>query len=321
MKRNFTLITLFMSMIFALHAQVQEIYVSPQGDDNADGSALTPVRTLSHALQISGDDGTIIRMSSGNYNEAGPLELRSNLTIEGGFDGSWQPDSVGTHITVQHIEYVGDYSQKIGLRSDNDTNWTLRRLSLAVLSATEAERSSSGKGATVYALYIAGNSSGNKLEECHLESGNGGDGLAGQSGTAGSSGSNGTSGGDGGLSPVTNSGDEEGTGGSGAGSGLRGGGAGGDGGEGGEGFGYSGDAGSRGVTGGNGSGGAGGSGGSSVSAGHNGQNGSMGSTGPNGTLTEAHPTYTWTEYFIPADRGNNGSDGFGGGGGGGGSGG
>ncbi|MCR5114607.1 MAG: DUF1565 domain-containing protein, partial [Bacteroidales bacterium] len=233
MNKRFTTFLMLILAVLTATAQEHAIYVKPQGDDNADGSMAAPVRTLSRALAMVDDSTTHIYMAAGTYTESQTLELRSNLTIEGGYDGNtWQVGTSPTNLSVSSIEYVSDYSHKMAFRSASDTNWTLRRLTIVVPSATDAERSSSGKGATVYGIHVSGASTGNRVVDCQIVVGNGGNGVIGSPGTAGVNGNNGTSGGDGGLSEWTNDGDSEGIGGSAVGSGNRAGGRGGDGGEG-----------------------------------------------------------------------------------------
>ncbi|MBP5557304.1 MAG: DUF1565 domain-containing protein, partial [Bacteroidales bacterium] len=292
----------------------QILYVAPQGDDAADGSATAPLRTIARALALADDNGTVIRVASGSYAESQTLDLRSNLTIEGGLDATtWQPDGLATTITVDALQSVLDYNQKIAFRSMGVNHWTLIRLRMAVASATAADRAYSGKGASTYVLLINGDADGNQLIDCELLCGNGGDGISGTTGAAGASGNNGSSGGDGGLSEWTNDGDDEGIGGSAVGSGVRTGGRGGNGGEGSVTHSQGGYSGVTGTTGGNGSGGTGGYGGSGGSAGHTGSVGGTGSNGANGVTPTTPVTYTWGYYFIPAAQGLSGTDGAGGG--------
>ena len=171
MKKQITLIfSLLLSVLFA-SAQDIQLYVSPSGDDSAEGTAEQPLQSIGHALELVGDNSTAhIFMASGMYIEYQTLDLHSNLVIEGGLNEStWLPDSNGTtEIFINTVEFVGDYSQKIGFRSDNDTNWTLRRLNITVASATASDRASSGKGATVYVIHISGSATGNEIVDCSL---------------------------------------------------------------------------------------------------------------------------------------------------------
>ena len=236
MKR-FLLLTFFCALAIAAVAQDIHLYVSPSGDDTAEGTPEQPVRTLSRALEILGDSTAAhIFMASGSYTESHTLELCSNLTIEGGLnDSTWTVDSNGsTDLYINTVEFVGDYSQKIGFRSDNDTNWTLQRLNITVASATDADRASSGKGATIYVLHISGNASGNRVLDCHLTAGDGGNGISGNNGANGNNGIDGTEGGQGRIAPADDLWDygslNPGIGGAAVGTGVRTGGTGGDGG-------------------------------------------------------------------------------------------
>lgn len=81
-KVSFLFFVMFCSVL-PLWAQ-REIYVSVQGDDAAEGTAVAPVRTIAHALELADDSGSVIRIAYGSYTETVTLELRSNLTMEGG---------------------------------------------------------------------------------------------------------------------------------------------------------------------------------------------------------------------------------------------
>lgn len=322
MRRVYLLIMFLVALTVTSQAQELNLYVSPLGNDAAEGSSSAPLRTVGRALELANDSATHIFVAGGSYTESHTLELRSNLTIEGSLnDSTWQPGSESSNILINTVEYVDDYSHKIGFRSDNDTNWLLKGINITVAAATDADRASSGKGATVYALHISGSAGGNQILDCELTAGNGGNGLNGNNGAAGTAGANGTGGGDGGLSPLTNSGTEVGTGGAASGSGARAGGRGGNGGAGGEGNENNGNGGNSGMTGGNGAGGNGGNGGGTTSPGQDGAAGAAGANGSNGTTVASGNSFEWLHYFVPAATGNNGTDGTGGGGGGGGAGG
>lgn len=316
------LLLLFITLGAVVGSRAQNLYVSPSGNDAAEGTATSPLRTIGRALSLANDSATHIFVAEGNYTENATLELHSNLVVEGGLnDSTWQMGSNATFLTINTIEYVGNYSHKIGLRSENDTNWLLLRMNITVAAATDADRAASGKGATVYVIHVSGNAAGNRIVDCQLTAGNGGNGLNGSNGVAGTSGNNGSEGGNGGLSPLTNSGTDVGTGGSASGSGLRAGGKGGNGGAGGEGNENNGNSGQNGLSGGNGTGGTGGVGGGTTAPSHDGAAGATGSNGNNGVTIPSGNTYAWLLYFVPAETGNAGTDGAGGGGGGGGAGG
>ena len=146
MKRFFLVFSLLF-LTLAGPAQELNLYVSPAGDDAAEGSSAAPLRSIARALELANDSATHIFVAGGDYSENHTLELRSNLTIEGGLnDSTWRPGTSPTLLTINTVEQVNDYAHKIGLRSDNDTNWLLQRLTVTVASATDADRAPSGKG-------------------------------------------------------------------------------------------------------------------------------------------------------------------------------
>lgn len=307
---------------------LNRIYVAPEpiGSDENVGTATGPVATLKRALTFANPDSAYhILLAAGTYQEQGEIRLMSNIIIDGSYTPSDSSDWVKTAdssiIIVNSIEYLGDWSQKIGFRSMSDTNWLLKDIVIQIPSATIHERATSGKGASVYGMYITGNNTNNRLENCLIDVGNGGDGLDGTLGVNGTDGNAGTVGGEGGLTPSENNGTMVGQGGGAIGTGNRAGGQGGDGSAGGVGYhGESVDA-TDGIQGGFNNGGNGGLGGEGVSYTQDGKIGDLGLDGADGYTQLLQETYVWSAYFVPANQGGSGTDGFGGGGGGGGSGG
>lgn len=319
----------FFSLFFFFYVSTLQaqgtLYVSTTGNDGNSGTSSAPLKSVYQALVKAATDMSIenIYVASGTYNEISILELRSNLRIEGSFNaGTWSKSASPTTININSIETVDNaVKHKMGFRSTNDTNWILQDLVITLPSATAGERASSGRGASVYGIYITGKASGNQLINCSITVGNGGSGADGSSGTSGANGNNGSNGTRGGCANANGQG---GGGGGAVGSGNRTGGAGGSGSRGGDGGLLSGSvsgAGGNGSRGGNNNGGLGGTGGPASASGSNGNIGEVGKNGANGTLTAIFPTSQWGIYFTPANQGATGGDGYGGGGGGGGSGG
>ncbi|MFJ9902269.1 fibronectin type III domain-containing protein [Streptomyces sp. NPDC101152] len=77
-------------------AATSDLYVSPVGDDHADGSARHPVRTLRHARDLVRARAAHLRsdltvhLASGTYRQSGPLVLDARDSGSGGHQVIWQ---------------------------------------------------------------------------------------------------------------------------------------------------------------------------------------------------------------------------------------
>ncbi|MCF0207147.1 MAG: DUF1565 domain-containing protein, partial [Bacteroidales bacterium] len=85
------------------------IYVSTSGNDSNTGSSTQPVKTLKKALELAAAanptsaNKALIRMESGTYNTDAPIDLISNVIIDGGYtanttSGVWSKSATMTTI-------------------------------------------------------------------------------------------------------------------------------------------------------------------------------------------------------------------------------
>lgn len=329
------------------------IYVSPSGVNGNQGSASSPVRTLTGAggalSKVSGSLSNI-RMLNGAYAEAAKVVIPSNVVIDGGYtidaSNNWTKTSnSSTNITCSYNEYINtNVEHIIGFSSVGTSNWKLIDLNITTSAAT-GNISGTRNGKSNYAVYING-ASNYEIIRCNITSGNASAGL-GRNNVAGTAfnGSNGSQGAIGNVGPGGNSscgydggvsGANGGSGGAGGANATRIGGSAGSGGAGGKG-GYGRDdngdgcwgSGCRGGQGANGAsvtgctGGGGGLGSLSDNGNNNtptgdpGGTGGTGSAGNNGTNGTAAHSGGW---YVPGwgSNGTAGTAGCGGGGGGGG---
>jgi hypothetical protein len=92
-------------------AASSDLYVSPAGDDHADGSARHPVRTLQHARDLvrarAGDltSDLTVHLASGTYRQSGPLVLDARDSGTNGHRVVWQ--GTGTTVVSGGRQVVG----------------------------------------------------------------------------------------------------------------------------------------------------------------------------------------------------------------------
>ncbi len=291
------------------------IYCSTGGNDNNNGSSTAPVQTLNKALSLAtggtASNPAIIRMASGTYNVNAPVNLISNVIIDGQWTantstGVWTKGTTLTTINRTTTSPEGGTTQPriVAIEGNSVGNFKLQDIKVTTANAPAYSAiTSNNYGVSTYAVHLNG-CSNYEFVRCQLLPGNASQGKAGQSGNAGAAGggASGGSGGDGGSASSSSASNGS--------------------------TGRTGSAGSY-------SGGSGGSGGNETSytsagnhtatggPGGSGYVGTQGATGSNGTDGSISNTTNYGSYFTPGGqagtggRGGNGSGGGGGGGGGG----
>lgn len=316
------------------------VYVSPDGTDTSvAGTPAEPVKTLAYAITMATGSRNTIRMKGGTYNETEVIQLKDDLTIDGGYavnNNIWIKSSTETTLinidapletAVFNTDTFGFYR---GVVAHHASNWALQDLQINV-KLSGATGTTQRSGHSVYGIHITDTCNNYLISRCKIEVGagsSGENGLPGSDGEEGNDGFDGIAGGESSGGIINCDLDANGHGGAGGGpigNGVREGGAGGNGGRGGydEFSLYSdGEVGFPGNDGGNGNtpgGSTAGTGGHRASAciPGGGVQGAHGQNGLDGTsyLTPATTNYNYSNYiWIPA-FGLNGGDGFGGGGG------
>ncbi|MBQ3831738.1 MAG: hypothetical protein II815_01020, partial [Bacteroidales bacterium] len=305
------------------------IYCSSDGTGDV-GSSTKPVKldvalTLADGIDTrTASNPVIIRMASGTYSYSVPIELKSNVIIDGGWTantttGVWKKGTATSTISRTDILDVSDRTtmpRLTAIEGNSVSGFKIQDVTVTTANAPANSAPTGYFGVSTYAMHL-NNCSNYEIIRCNLQAGNASAGGAGANGSAGSAGGNGVQG----IKGDYGRGGDD-----------RAGGAGGAGGA--DGFSYGTNAGA---------GGAGGSGGSSgtnagATNGNNGNSagsvsggskgyvtegwhsaggaGSVGTAGSNGT-NGTNATAQYGNYFIPkaGTDGTNGNGGSGGGGG------
>ena len=279
-------------------------YVSPTGKDSTfAGGPDVPYKTIAYALtQLAGRTG--MRLSVGTYNESVPLQIPSNLIIDGSFvitNGLWSKSNIdSTVIYCSGTQVISNsVAHRVGFVSNGASNWELQDVTVRTLDISST--TVNGEGYSNYGLLAYNNSANFKVIRTQIFAGAGANGTNGVTpGGVGGAGGGGTAG-------AAGAGNQNRCGGSGTGGGAGGGGNGGA--SGGAGGGYVGASGCNTVN----CGSTGGVG----DPGIGGNNGAGGTTSYSAGTRPATPAASPT-YYTPGTQGASGSNGFGGGGGGGG---
>lgn len=123
------------------------IYCATNGSDSNDGSSTAPVATLNHALSLAtgGSEGNpaIVRMASGTYDTDNPINLISNVLVDGGWDadipnGVWTKGTGATIInrTAANIEGRGtSYPRLVAIEGKDKSNFILQDVTVRTADA------------------------------------------------------------------------------------------------------------------------------------------------------------------------------------------
>src|SRR5437667_6740614 len=154
------------------------IYVSPAGDDAANGTRDAPLKTIGAALALAGSSGkNRVNVAQGTYPEN--VQLRSGISLYGGYDpATWTRDPATFITTIG----PGPSTSAVAVQGDNVTGVTIDGFTIRSGDASVPRQSAFGMLLTSSVATISGN---------HIIAGNGAagrdgfSGLAGQNGVAG----------------------------------------------------------------------------------------------------------------------------------------
>ncbi len=190
------------------------LYVSQTGTDagNYQCSASNPCRTVSYAINNVLGARRYIRVSTGSFNEQSPVNMVTDLTIEGQYvvdaNGVWAKTNDPAYTTTLNFSSNGSLElsnalgdgrlcHRVGVKSVNANNWSLIDLYINTEDVPTAQTSTDGRGCSNYGILIS-NSSGYNIVRCNITSKKASAGRAGFTGAAGHVGKQGFPGGTGG---------------------------------------------------------------------------------------------------------------------------
>jgi gliding motility-associated-like protein len=175
-----------MTVAIGSHAQECNIfYVTPNGSGSGTKAAPTSLQNALAAV-VPGTDH--IRLASGIYPISAPLNLISNVTLEGGFNSTtWvKSNNAVTRIVRSNANVEPNPARLVAISCINITDFHLHDLTIEVADAL-------GSGVTTYGVHVSG-CSNYSLSRIRSFAGNGSDGLDGAAGIDGQNGAPGVDG-------------------------------------------------------------------------------------------------------------------------------
>lgn len=217
-------ITFLCSCLGNINAQeCNVVYVTPGGAASGTAGTKTTPASFLYGLSLANSTDNKIYMAAGTYIVYNPINLKSDISIDGGYNATtWEKsNATSTSIYRDNSNMESSPDRLVAMYGISIYNFQLQDLTIQCANAF-------GDGISSYGIYLSGCSNYNIIR-CKIFSGNAGNGLNGSNGINGTGGAAGTSG---------QNGEEQGPccttagiGGSGSFSGSYGGGDGGDGGD------------------------------------------------------------------------------------------
>ena len=130
-------------------------------------------------------------MSGGTYNISNALQMKSNLSLEGGYNSStWEKsNSTTTTIYRDNSNMETNPNRFVAIYCNGISNFRFQDLRIKTTNAF-------GLGTSIYAVHMSG-CSNYQIVRCKIEAGNAGNGTIGNNGSSGIAGANGATGEDG----------------------------------------------------------------------------------------------------------------------------
>lgn len=179
---------LLVSSLFSLAQECGIIYVSPNGATSGTTGTRDNPAEFQYAFTLVDPSNNHLRMAHGVYELTEPLEIPSDIVIEGGFElSSWFKTNADT--TILHRDNSNHDAINralVAVRAQNQSNFRFQDITIKVDDAPS-------NGVSIYGMYIAG-CTDYYVSRCIIYTGNGSDGLPGSSGQQGLPGANGLDG-------------------------------------------------------------------------------------------------------------------------------
>ncbi len=195
-KLLFTLILLFPLLwkgaggeVFSQQCTI--IYVTPNGASSGTAGTKAVPASLAYALSLATATDNKIHMASGTYNISAAINMKANLTIEGGFNAStWKKsNSTATTIYRDNSNIEANPNRLVAVYCSNISNFRFQDLTIRTSNGF-------GGGVSTYGIHLSG-CSDYQIVRCKVIAGNAGDGTIGTNGNSGISAANGFPGDDG----------------------------------------------------------------------------------------------------------------------------
>lgn len=175
----------------AVAQQCTIIYVTPNGaSTGAVGTKAAPA-SLTYAITLANSTNNKIHMASGTYNISAALNMKSNLSIEGGYNSTtWKKsNSTATTIYRDNSNVEPSPNRLVAMYCNTISNFRLQDLTIRTSNAF-------GNSISTYGVHLSG-CSDYQIVRCKISAGNAGNGNIGTNGNAGISGAAGVAGGNG----------------------------------------------------------------------------------------------------------------------------
>ena len=174
-----------------MSANAQEcniVYVKAGGATSGAAGTKSNPASLLYGLNLSNSVDNKIHMASGTYFVFNAINMKSDVTLEGGFNALTWVKSNGTNTTIfrDNSNMETSPTRLVAMYCMNITNFRLQDLTIQCSNAF-------GNGASSYGVYLTG-CSNYEIARCKIISGNAGNGDNGINGSSGIGGAPGTAG-------------------------------------------------------------------------------------------------------------------------------
>ncbi len=168
------------------------VYVTPNGASSGVAGTRANPANLTYGLQLAGAQNPYMRLAVGNYTITQPLDLKSDVTIEGGYlpSQNWAKTNADSSvITRTSANMELNPPRLVGLRGQNISNFRLQDVRVVVQSTP-----ANTPGASIYGIHLSGCSQ-YVISRCRVRTGNATPGINGVDGIDGRHGAHGANGG------------------------------------------------------------------------------------------------------------------------------
>lgn len=175
----------------AFAQQCTVIFVTPNGASSGTVGTKAAPASLTYALTLANATDNKIFMSAGTYNITGPINMKANLSIEGGYNAvTWKKsNAVTTTIYRDNSNVEPNPNRLVAIYCNAISNFRFQDLTIRTASAF-------GNGISTYGIHLSG-SSNYQIVRCKVIAGNAGNGTVGTNGSSGIAGAQGLPGDDG----------------------------------------------------------------------------------------------------------------------------